>query len=109
MLAALEQIKSQLQSAVPGARVEIIPNDSPSGQRSLRVDPEHAFAVAQWLYDDSALRLDYCSNVTGVDWPETEISTTVKIKKVVEGVEKEVDEISRMLTGLARSLTAKKF
>lgn len=95
MLPTLEQIQSQIEAAHPGAQVQIVPNDSPSGQRSLRVDNGHAFAVARWLRDDPALRLDYCSNVTGVDWPETELSTTVKVKRVVEGVETEVDEIRK--------------
>ena len=70
----LEQIKIRIEAAVPGARLEIIPNDSPSGQRSLLVDREHALAVAKFLRDDAELRLDYCSNVTGVDWPEAELS-----------------------------------
>jgi NADH-quinone oxidoreductase subunit C len=34
--------------------------------------------------------LDYASNVTGVDWLET--TTKVKVKKVVDGVEKEIEE-----------------
>ena len=44
----------------------------------------------KFLRDDPALRLDYCSNVTGIDWPEAELK--VKVKKVVDGVEKEVEE-----------------
>ena len=91
----LEQIKSRLEAAVPGARVEIVPNDSPSGQRSLRADNEHGLAVARFLRDDPECRLDYCSNATGVDWPELEISEKVKVKKVVDGVEKEFDEVRK--------------
>ena len=91
----LEQLKSLAEAAVPGARLEIIPNDSPSGQRSLLVDNEHAPAIAKFLRDDSGLRLDYCSNVTGVDWPEAEISEKVKVKKIVDGVEKEIEEIKK--------------
>jgi NADH-quinone oxidoreductase subunit C len=94
---ALDRIKSQLEAAVPGARLEIVPNDSPSGQRSLLVDNAHAAAVAERLRDDPELRLDYASNVTGVDWPETELSEKVKIKRVVEGVESEVEEIKKTL------------
>lgn len=86
----LEEIKPRLEAAVPGAQLEIIPNDSPSGQRSLLVDAAHAFAVAQFLRDDPQLRLDYCSNVTGVDWPDRVQKT--KVKKLVDGVEKEVEE-----------------
>lgn len=94
---SLEQIKSRIEAAVPGARLDIIPNDSPSAQRSLRVDREHGLLVAAWLRDDGALRLDYCSNATGVDWPDLELSEKIKVKKVVDGVEKEVDEVKQTL------------
>jgi NADH-quinone oxidoreductase subunit C len=94
-LETLEQLKSRIEATVAGAHLEIIPNDSPSGQRSLLVDNDHAPAVAKLLRDDSGLRLDYCSNVTGVDWPETEISEKVKVKKIVDGVEKEIEEIKK--------------
>ena len=40
-------------------------------------------------------RLDYCSNVTGVDWLDAEISEKVKVKKVLDGVEKEVEEVKQ--------------
>ena len=89
---SLEQIKARIEAAVPGARLELIPNDSPSGQRSLLVDSEHGLPVARFLRDGADLRLDYCSNVTGVDWPETELTQKVKVRKVVDGVEKEVEE-----------------
>jgi NADH-quinone oxidoreductase subunit C len=91
----LEQIKSRLEAALPGIRAEILPNDSPSGQRSLLVSAEHGAAAARFLRDDSQLRLDYCSNATGVDWPDAEISQRVKVKKVVEGVEKEFEEVRK--------------
>src|ERR1039457_1204589 len=92
---ALDRIQNLLEATVPGVRLEILPNDSPSGQRSLLVDGAHAVAVAEWLRDDPELRLDYASNVTGVDWPETELTEKVKIKRVVEGVESEVEEIKK--------------
>lgn len=95
MLPTLEQIKMRLEAAVRGARVEIIPNDSPSGQRSLLADREHAFAVAKFLRADPELRLDYCSNATGVDWPEMEIPEKIKVKQTVAGVEKEVEQIRK--------------
>ena len=92
---SLDQIKSRIEATVPGARVEIIPNPSPSGQRSLLVDNEHAVAVARSLREDPDLCLDYCSNVTGVDWLDAEISEKVKVKKVLDGVEKEVEEVKQ--------------
>jgi NADH-quinone oxidoreductase subunit C len=89
----LEQIKSRADHAVPLVKLDILPNDCPAGDRSLLVEAAGAFAVAKFLRDDPQLRLDYCSNVTGIDWPEATIKTKVKKKVVVEGVEKEVEEI----------------
>ncbi|MBI3879959.1 MAG: NADH-quinone oxidoreductase subunit C [Verrucomicrobia bacterium] len=91
----LEQIKSRAEAAVPGARLELIRNDAPSAQHSLLVDNEHAFAVAKFLRDDAQLRLDYCSNATGVDWPEAELTEKFKVTKLVDGVEKEVEEVKK--------------
>ena len=96
-LETLEQIKTRLEAAVPGARVDLIANESPSAQRSLLVDGAHALAVATWLRDDAALRLDFCSNVTGIDWPEAELTEKVKVKKLVEGVEKEVEDTRKTI------------
>jgi NADH-quinone oxidoreductase subunit C len=91
----LEEIKVRVEAAVSGVRLEIIANDSPSGQRSLLVDGGHAAAVAKFLRYDLELRLDYCSNVSGVDWLDAEISEKMKVKKVVDGAEKEVDEVRK--------------
>ncbi len=90
-----EQIKAAIEAAVPGCRVEILQNGSPSAQHSLVLDNEHAVEVARFLRDDAELRLDFCSNVTGVDWLDTEVSEKVKTKKLVEGVETEVEEIRK--------------
>jgi NADH-quinone oxidoreductase subunit C len=90
-----EQIKSRLETAVPGAKIEILPNDCPAGERSLLVDSTHVLAAAKFLHGDPQLRLDYCSNVTGVDWPETELTEKIKVKQVVDGVEKEVEELKK--------------
>ncbi|MDB6123014.1 MAG: NADH-quinone oxidoreductase [Pedosphaera sp.] len=89
----LDQIKDRIEAAVPGARLEIIPNDSPANQPSLLIDHEHAVAVAKFLRDDSQLQFDYASNVTGVDWLDAVLKEKVKVKQVVEGVEKEVEEV----------------
>lgn len=93
----LEQIKARIEAVVQSARIEIIANDAPSGQRSLLVSREHGVAVARFLRDDAELRLDYCSNATGVDWPEAELSVKIKVKKVVDGVEKEVEEVKKTI------------
>jgi NADH-quinone oxidoreductase subunit C len=89
---SLEEIKSRVQAAVPGAALEIIPNPGPANQPSLLLGPEHAIAVARFLRDDAALRFDLCSCVTGVDWLDRKVKKTVKVKTVVEGVEKEIDK-----------------
>ena len=92
----VEEIKAAIEAAVPGAGVEIVPNPGPSGQHSLRLKPESAEAVAKFLRDDAELALDFLSNVTGVDWPDKEVSEKVKVTrqvtKTVEGVEQAVDE-----------------
>jgi len=92
---ALEQIKTQIEAAVPGARIDIVKNDAPSAQHSLLVDHAHGLVVATFLRDDPALRFDYASNVTGVDWLDTELVEKFKVKKLVDGVEKEVEETKK--------------
>src|SRR6267378_6330852 len=94
---SLEQIQSRIEAAVPGVKLAIIANDSPSAQRSLLVDSQHGLAVARFLRDDTELRLDYSSNATGIDWPEAELTEKVKVKRVVDGVEKEVEEVKKTL------------
>jgi len=94
---SLEEIKARIEAAVPGASITIIPNQSPANQPSLLLDNEHAGAVAKFLRDDPTLRLDYCSNVTGVDWLDRKVKKTIKVKKVIDGEEKEVDETKEEL------------
>jgi NADH-quinone oxidoreductase subunit C len=88
----LEQIKNRAELAARGAKIDIVVNPGPSQQSSLLIDNEHAVAVARFLRDHPALKFDHCSNVTGVDWLDRAVKKTVKVKKIVEGVEKEVDE-----------------
>jgi NADH-quinone oxidoreductase subunit C len=96
-LKTVEEIKAAIEAAVPGAGVVIVANPSPSGQHSLRLEPSSAVAVAKFLRDDAELALDYLSNVTGVDWPDKEVSEKVKVPrtvtKTVDGVEQSVEEI----------------
>jgi NADH-quinone oxidoreductase subunit C len=91
----LDQIKSRIEAAVPGARVEQVPNPSPANQPSLLVSPEHALAIARFLRDDPALRLDHASNVTGIDWLESESTEVVRSRQSVDGVEKELEEVRK--------------
>jgi NADH-quinone oxidoreductase subunit C len=91
----LEKIKSDIEAAIPGCRLQIVLNSSPSGQHSLLLDREHAVEIAKFLRDDPELLLDYCSNVTGVDWLDKETSEKVKVKQLVDGVEQEVEEVRK--------------
>jgi NADH-quinone oxidoreductase subunit C len=88
---SIEQIKARIEAAIFGAKIDVVTNGSPSQQHSLLIDNEHALAVAHFLRDDPALRFDFCSNVTGVDWLDRIMKKTVKVKTVVDGIEKEVD------------------
>ena len=88
----LEQIKARAETAVTGARLEIIPNGSPSGQHSILVGNDRAVAVAKFLRDDPLLRFDYASNATGVDWPDAVVKKVIKVKQIVDGVERELDQ-----------------
>jgi NADH-quinone oxidoreductase subunit C len=91
----LEQIKTRIEAAVPGAKIEILANECAAGERPLLVDAASGFAVAKFLRDDAQLKLDYCSNVTGVDWLDKELTEKIKVKQVVDGVEKEVEEVKK--------------
>src|SRR5581483_7196112 len=42
--------------------------------------------------DHPALSFDFCSNVTGVDWLDRTLKKPVKVKRIVDGQEKEVVE-----------------
>jgi len=90
----VEQIKARVEAAVPGAQLEIVRNGSPCAQHSIRVDPEHALAVARFLLIDPLLRLDYDSNVTAVDWLDAVTKETTKTKQVIDGVERDIEQTS---------------
>jgi NADH-quinone oxidoreductase subunit C len=95
-LKTVEEIKTAIEAAVPGAVVEFVTNPSPSAQHSLRIAPEAAFAVATFLRDDPELAFDFLSNLTGVDWPDKEMAEKVKVTrqvvKTIDGVEQTVEE-----------------
>jgi NADH-quinone oxidoreductase subunit C len=95
----LAQIQDRITTALPGTRLEIVPNGSPAQQASLLLlDHGPAREVATFLRDDAALRFDYASNVTGVDWPERTVKEKVKVKKIIDGVEKEMEELAERQT-----------
>ena len=92
----MEEIKSAIEAAVPGAGITIIANPSHSAQHSLLLAHDRALEVAAFLRDSPELAFDYLSNVSGVDFLDKEISEKVKVTrkvtKAVEGVEQTVDE-----------------
>lgn len=91
-LDSLDQIKAAIAAAVPGARLQVILNGSPSAQHSLLVDNAHASAVAHFLRDAPQFRLDYASNVTGVDWLDSVTKQSVKTKQMIDGIEREIEQ-----------------
>jgi len=88
MLPDIETIKSMIEGAVSGARVEVVKNPSPSGQDSIVIDNAHALAVARFLKESPQLRFDYVSNVTGVDWLDRFEEEKITYKKVIDGIER---------------------
>ncbi len=89
---SLEEIKARVESAVPGAVLAMVPNGSADNPAALLAQGERALEIARSLRDDPELRLDYASNVTGVDWPEQVIREKHRIKQTVDGEEREFEE-----------------
>jgi NADH-quinone oxidoreductase subunit C len=88
----VEQARARILEKFPGATVTLIANDAPNSQASLLLENARAFEIARFLRDDAALKLDYLSNATGVDFLDAVLKQKIKTKKMVEGVEKEVEE-----------------
>jgi NADH-quinone oxidoreductase subunit C len=74
----LEQIRDRLVARFPSAQVSLVTNPGAAAEHSLQLDAAHAHDLALFLRDDPALQLDYCSNVTGIDWPDKEITDVTK-------------------------------
>lgn len=89
---ALSEICTRIQEAFGEDAVELVENASPCAEHSLRVNPAVGTKVARWLKNDPELRLDYCSNATGVDYPDRVEVKKEKVKRVVDGEETEVTE-----------------
>jgi len=92
MLEPIEKIKSTLEAALPGIEIAILSNEACAVQPSLLLDRDHLFQAAWYLRETPEFQFDYASNVTGVDWPESITKQKIKVKKTVEGAEKEVEE-----------------
>jgi NADH-quinone oxidoreductase subunit C len=65
---SIEQFKTAIAEAVPGAQLEVIESTPAAGQPSVLVDATHLEAVARFVKDDPRLKLDFCSCVTAVDY-----------------------------------------
>lgn len=87
-----EQTRARILEKFPGATVTLIANEAPNSQPSLLLDNAHALEIAKFLRDDPTLKLDFLSNATGVDFLDTVLKQKIKTKKMVDGVEKEVEE-----------------
>lgn len=90
----VEEIRDRILAAVPESGATVFENPGPAAEHSILVNSAHGREVAAFLRDDSELQLDYCSNATGVDWPDKEVTETIK-KMVADpesGEEKEVSE-----------------
>lgn len=72
-------ILPRLLARFPDASVTLWPNPGPAAQPALLVGAHRARAIAEFLRDDPELVLDYCSNVTGVDWPDKEVVEATKV------------------------------
>jgi NADH-quinone oxidoreductase subunit C len=88
-----EEIRAKLAARFPSATVESLANGAPGAQPSLIFAANDAFELMRFLRDEPALQFDYLSNVTGVDYLDLVIKDKVKKKTLVDGVEKEVEEI----------------
>ena len=86
----------RIESTIPGSSIELIPNEAPGATASLAIAPAHAVAVAMLLRDAPDLRFDFASNVTGIDWMDRTDKAKAKVRRLVEGVETEVEEVTEV-------------
>ncbi len=88
------RICALLEERVPGLKVELIENPARPEQSSLLLPYEHALEAARVLRDDPEFALDFCSNVSGVDWLDREEEyweeTTVFVKGPTGPMERQV-------------------
>ena len=91
----LESLKLELEAQFPGCRLEIISNPSPSEQHSLLIDPDFAVQIAMFLRDAPHLQFDYCSNVTGIDWPTPDDPSKAKLEAMEEDLEQDAEECAK--------------
>ena len=74
----VEQLCARILARFPQAKVSVVNNPGAAAEHSLLLDPAFARDIALFLRDEPELRFDYCSNATGVDWPDKEITEITK-------------------------------
>lgn len=87
---SLDEISDRLRAGLPGCEVDVVKNGSPSAQDSLLIDRRHGLSAARLLRDE--LQLDFCSNVTAVDWLDREMTERISAKQIVDGAEMAVEQ-----------------
>lgn len=99
----MNEVFEAIRAALPSAGVELLNNPGPSAQHSLLVRPEDAREVAEFLRD--SLGFDFCSNVTGVDWPPQKVKETVVRRETVDGIATDVKEtVEREIPGFLEAV-----
>lgn len=99
-LPSFASLKRMIEEGLPGVKVELVPNPARPEQSSILLPTQFAVQVATFLRDDPRLLLDYCSNVSGVDWLDREITESVLEKVEINGqVEERLQETVRHIPG----------
>ena len=95
----VEQLRDRLLARFPDASVTLVTNPGPAAEHSLLLGAAHAGALATYLRDEPGLQFDYCSNATGVDWPDKEIveSTKTTVPDPAGGPAKVVEQKTKRL------------
>lgn len=92
----IQEMAAAVVAPISGAEVQVLPNPAVPAQSSLLATPQAILALAQFLRDNEELQFDFCSNVTGVDWPEKAVKEKVVVEEEVDGeikkVEKEIEK-----------------
>ena len=89
---ARNRSKARIEAAVPGRAAGDHSERQPVRAAFVCWIDEHAVAVAKFLRDDPELRLDYCFERHRRRLAGPGAQRKGKVKKVVDGVEKEVEE-----------------
>lgn len=94
-----ESIFNQIRTALPNAGVTYCENPAPAGQHSILIDTDSAIDVFTFLRDTEGLKLDYLSNVSGVDYPNGDLADTVAVPKSEEAGEESAEGEEKKSTG----------